>query len=193
VVKIDGAAAISGQTLFSGDTVQTATGSTSTLSLINSARFKLGSETSLRLEFSRSSLSGAIEKGHIDCLSPAGVGVEIKTVDASIVTDASQPAAFTIEVESCATTISVWNGRIDLRTANGARSLTAGERFSTGDAPPIPGPQQNLNKKTKIGLVVGIGAAVTVLLVAMTGKEKQEDEQFGGCVVIPSGESQPCR
>src|SRR2546425_6814220 len=62
-VAINGTRAESGQTLFSGSTIRTDTESESLVNLRNSGRLKLGSGTTLNLEFSKSTLSGSLTVG----------------------------------------------------------------------------------------------------------------------------------
>ena len=182
VVTIDGSPAISGQTIFSGSSIVTAERSESTLYLGNLTRLNLYDESKLTLEFSRSSLSGSLEQGSLRGFVPSSVRVDIVTADASIATDAGQPAAFSIQVESGNTTISVETGRVEIRTGNSLRSITAGESFSTGyGGPPSPGPQQNPSNRKRVRLFLGIGAAIAVLVVAIIGRD-HEDES--GCVLI---------
>jgi len=187
-VQINGAPVISGQTLFSGSRIRTSTESESILDLGNLARLKLDAETSLTIESSRLGLSASLDNGVVRALVPGGVQADITTADASITTDVSHPAAFSVSVDSCSTTLSVQAGRVRIRYANYLRSLRAGESLSTGD-PQLPnGTHNNLSKGKKIGLVMGIGGAITILLIALTREERIDEGSFGGCV-IASGES----
>lgn len=190
-VKIDGANASSGQTLFSGNTVKTAVESSSTLDLNNSTRLKVGPETEVTLEFSRFTVAGSVAKGRLDALIPAGVCAQMTTGDLSVINDVDQPAAFAVQVDSGVTIVTVKSGRIELHSSNHVQSLMAGESFATGIPAPIPD-VQNLNKKERVGIIAGIGAAVAILLVAMSGDKETMDEQFGGCIDLLSGDSN-CR
>lgn len=184
IVTIDGSPAISGQTIFSGSSIVTAERSESTLYLGNLTRLNLYDETSLRLEFSNSTLSGSLEKGSLRGFVPDGVRADIVTADAAISTDPGQPAAFNIQAESRNTTISVETGRVEIRSGNSLRSVTAGESFSISNgAPLLPGPQQNSNNRRMLWLFLGIGAAVAVLVVAVTGRD-HETPCSGGAVVL---------
>jgi hypothetical protein len=193
VVEVNGAPAVSGQTLFSGCNIRTSTASESTLDLGNVARLKLGAETSLRLESSQLGLSASLDSGGVRALVPGGVRVDIITADASIAADASQLAVFSVLVDACSTNLSVHTGRVEIRAGNNVRSVSSGESFSTAGGAPLPsGSQQNLSNSKKIGLFLGIGAAVAILVVAITGgDQKQQPSSFGGCVVVPSPSSNP--
>lgn len=186
VVQINGSPVISGQTLFSGSSIRTSTESDSTLNLDNLARLGIEAETSLTLESSKLGLSASIDEGAVCALVPGGVQAGIITADASITTDASQPAAFTLQVDSCSTTVSVQTGQVKIRSANYERSLLAGETLSTGDAQLPPGTRNNLSNGKKVGLVIGIGGAIAILLIALTRQEPVVDGPFGGTVIAPS-------
>lgn len=194
VVTIDGSLAISGQTLFSDSSIVTAERSESTLYLGNLTRLKLYAESTLTLEFSRSTLSGSLEKGSLRGFVPIGVRAEIVTADASIATDPDQPTAYSIQVEPGSTTISVETGRVEVRAGNSLRSITAGESFSTGySTPPSPGPPQNTNNRKWVWVFLGIGAAVAVLVVAIAGRDNEPPCEGGVVILSPSTGPGVCR
>ena len=98
-----------------------------------------------------------------------------------------------VQVEDDVTRISVERGRVDFCADGGSRTVSAGETFSTAlDAAGSPAPSLNLNKTEKVGLIAGIGTAITILLVAITG-DKTSDVPDSGCVVILSGTTGGCR
>ena len=186
VVKINGSPVMSGQTLFSGSHIRIGPESESTLELGNLARLKLEAETSLTLESSELGLSASLDNGTLRGLMPAGIRGGITTSDASIKTDAGQPAAFTVRVDSCSTTLTVQAGQVKIRSANYERSLLAGETLSTGEAQLPSGTHNNLSNGKKVGLAIGIGGAIAILLIALTREEPVVDGSFGGSVVNPS-------
>jgi len=178
-VAINGMRAESGQTLFSGSTIRTDTESESLVNLRNSGRLKLGSGTTLNLEFSESTLSGSLKEGSVDCASPTGVRAEIMTADGAIVADPVQPAQFRIQVEECNTKLSVQSGHVGIRTGAKVRWVAAGESFSTADAS-APVPQQNLNGKKKAGLIIGLGTAAAIIIWLIVRNHKN-------CTTVVSG------
>lgn len=187
VVSVSGSPVLSGQTLFSGCSISTSTESESTIHLGNLAHLKLDAETSLTLESSKLGLSASLDNGVVRALVSRGVQADITTADASITTDADQPAVFLVRVDSCSTTLSVQTGRVAIRSANYVRSVPAGESFSTSGAQLPSGTQHNFSKRKKVGLLIGIGGAISILLIALTGKEHVEEMPGGGCVIVPSG------
>lgn len=186
-VRINGSPGMSGQTLFSGSSIRTLSGAESTLELANRARLRLEAETSLKLESSALGLSASLDDGTVRVFAPAGIVGRMTTADASITADANQPAIFSVLADSCNTTVFVQSGRLEVHSANKIRSVSAGERVSTGGAPALPAPPQNLSGRKKAGLFLGIGGAIAILLMALTGKKKvTETPSFGGCVIILS-------
>lgn len=186
VVTIDGSPALSGQTLFSGSSIVTAKGSESRLDLGNLARLRLYAESKLTVEFSGSTLSGSLEQGTLHSFVPAGVRADIVASDASISTDPGQPAAFSIQVESGSSNISVETGRVEVRTGNSLKFVMAGESLSTSHGVlPSPRPQQNSNNRKWVWVFLGIGAAVAVLVVAVTGRDNEPPCEGGAVTLSP--------
>jgi hypothetical protein len=109
------------------------------------------------------------------------------TPDGVVATDSSRPVVLSVRVGVDGTRISVETGRIELRSGNNRRVLAAGETFSTlCDSWTVPIPQQNLNKSQKAGIIAGVGAGVAILLFAIIGRESNQQDNFGGCVIILS-------
>jgi hypothetical protein len=186
VVQVNESPVIPGQTLFSGSSIRTFREAESMLELGNQARFKLEAETSLMLESSKLGLSASLNNGTVRVFVPGGIRSAITTSDASITTDSNEATVFNVMTDSCNTTVSVQTGRLEVRAGNKLRFVSSGERLSTG-APGPPEPPQNLSGRKKAGLFLGIGGAIAILLIALTGKEKvTEMPGGGGCVIILS-------
>jgi ferric-dicitrate binding protein FerR (iron transport regulator) len=193
-VAIDGAPAVSGQTLFSGSLITTAEGSLLTLGLGNLARLELSAETSLKLDFSAPSVSGLLSSGQARLSIPPGLHANIVTANAVVVTDASQPAVFTVEVEPLGATVSVERGRVEMRAAGEAQTVIAGEILSTSDGsqsqPPL---QRGFSGGKRVGVVIGIAATIAVLIIALTGGDDGELPVRDCGPIVPSGVTDnPC-
>ena len=187
VIEIDGEIARSGQTLFSGCNIRTSATAGSALDLGNGTRLKLSAETSLRLDSTQLSLAASLESGVLRVVVPKGVRAEIATNDALITTDASQLSVFSVVAESCSTTLSVQAGRVELRTADGMRSVFAGDSFKTvAESSSRQPAKQSFSTGKKIGLFITIRVAVAAVLVAIRGGDQKQEQQFGGCVTVSS-------
>lgn len=188
MVTVNGSRARPGQTIFSGSSITTERQAWTIISLENSARLELNEATALNLDFSSAGLLGSLSDGEMDGFAPTGLRGEIKTVDASVVTDPAQPARFVIRVEACNTRVFVQSGRVEVRAWDRMQSLRAGESLSTAEQFPTA-PQENLSQRKRIGLIIGIGATLGVLLIALIGHDQKTPDDRPGSVCAPSGES----
>lgn len=193
VVKINGQNALSGQTVFSNSSVSTAANSESLIEYGNLARLKLDAESDLTVAASQQRLAGSLRKGRMLGSVPAGVLLDFQTADFSIATDAGKPVAFSVRTQECeGTSLSVSEGTVEVRTGDKVVTLKAGDSFSTFvDATTTQGTQQNFSHRKRVGLIIGISAAVTILLIAVIGRD-HEVAAPGGCIDLLSGESN-CR
>lgn len=192
IVSVDGVRATSGQTIFPGNHIATAWASESIIDLEKFSRLRLSPETELTLDFSRGNISGSLSKGAVRAFIPVGIPASIKTADAELLTDASQPTVFTVQVDDEATRVSVEKGRVDVRNGSKLQTVCAGEVFGT-DSSAQPLPPSNLTNRQKGGLFAVIGAAAVILALAIIGREETPQEQFGGCAILLSGPGSSCR
>jgi hypothetical protein len=193
MVTVNGSPAVTGQTLFSGSGIITSAESEMTLDLTSQAHLKLDRETSLTLESSEAGLAATLELGSMRALIPTSVRAGIRTPDAVITPDPSQAAAFSVLVEACNTTLIVQTGRVEIRSGDKVKSMSPGESFSTGGGPQAPSGSHSLSGRKKVGLMIGIGGAVAILLLAFRGEAQKDEGSFGGCVTILSpGASSGC-
>jgi hypothetical protein len=182
---INGLRAVQGQTLFPGGKVSTERKSELIANLDNGARLKLEAETNLLVWFSKSTVSGSIE-GTMQGSIPAGITARFETADATVSNDPTERAEFTVTTAECSTKLFVRAGRVTVRNNGKTATLNAGESMTT-DISNQPA-NQFLGKKKKWGLLIGIGAAVAIILAATTGGNDTTPEANNpGCVVAPSG------
>ncbi|HEX8500499.1 MAG TPA: hypothetical protein VF659_07915 [Pyrinomonadaceae bacterium] len=178
-LTVDGSPAAAGQTLFPGSAFGTAERSPAALALDNRARLELSGGTSLRLDFDASNVGGSLEAGGARVYAPRGVAATFVTADASVVSDAADgPALFGVQVSEDGTTLTVQEGRVEMRA--GGRSLTAAAgqtlRAAHGSGPePAPPQGQSSSGKKKAGLFVGIAAALAAVIIIVAG---QGDDAF---------------
>src|SRR5438477_95967 len=116
----------------------------------------------------------------------------IADADFSIASDAGKPVTFSVRTQECeGTSLSVSEGAVDIRTGDKVRTLKTGDNFSTFVDAPTQGAPQNFTHRKRVGLIIGISAAVTILLIAVIGRD-HEVAAPGGCIDILSGQS-TCR
>lgn len=195
VVTVGEVPATSGLTIFSGSRVVTAAKSAAIVELGGYGRLILSEQTELALDFSDESVSGSVKEGNVQVFLPVAKPLTLNTPAGVVVTDSSEVAVLSVQVNDAATVISVERGRVELRDSKGgkgSRTVLPGETFSAaGNCPAMPTPGNNLNSKAKIGLVAGIGAGLAILLFAITGDDGEDAEEFGGCVIILSPTTDP--
>lgn len=178
-LNVDGLPAVAGQTVFPGSSFDTAANSRSALELGNRARLELSGATTLRLEFSDESLGGVLGAGAARVSVPRSVNASLTTADASVVSDAADPALFTLEVSAEGTTLSVQSGRVEMRAGGASRAAGAGETLRAAHgSQPAPPQGNSLSSRKRAGLFIGIAAAVATVLLIIAGRDN-DDEEFG--------------
>ena len=193
VVKINGQNAMSGQTVVANSSVLTAANSESLIEYGNLARLKLEAESDLTVDASQQRIAGSLRKGRMLGSLPAGVSLDFQTADFSIASDAGKPVTFSVRTQECeGTSLSVSEGAVAIRTGDKVRTLKTGDNFSTFvDATTTQGTSQDFSHRKRVGLLIGISAAVAILLIAVIGRD-HEVAAPGGCIDILSGQS-TCR
>lgn len=193
-VTVNDVPALSGLTVASGSHIVTSGGSSSILELGNRTRMLLAAQTELALDFSDKSISGTLQKGGLHVFLPANRTLTLSTPTAVIATDGSEMVAVNIQLADGASSITVEQGWVELRSGNSKRTLMAGETLSNAvNSSTLPIPQQNLSQTKRIGILAGIGGGLAILLIALTLGDHEDD--FGGCVITlsPIDGQQPCR
>lgn len=191
-VLVDGTPGLSGQTCFSGSTFVVAERSRSTLTLRNRGSVELSAETTLKLDFSDESATGALDGGRLRVFVPAGVAARFTTADATVHSDSGQPALFSVEIErGGATTVSVELGQVEMSAGKRTEVVSAGQFLSTnGGSQPLPSPRFSGKQKVILGIGFGLLGAVAAIIFTRKPAERLD---FGGCVVTgsPGGDPDP--
>lgn len=197
-VKVDGLKAISGQTVFSGNSIYTTHNSHATIIFGRLGRIELLSDTSLKLSFDEASLTSMLDDGSMRVSIPAGVRMTVTTKDAAVVTDDTQPAAFSISIKEGQTIVTTRTGRVYLHVDGEAKEVAAGQSITVNSAGISANTStqqsagtQNFNGGRLAALLVAVGSAITIAAVVVTGRDENKDEplDFGGCVIASGGES----
>jgi len=190
-VTIDGARGTSGQTIFSGSQIVTSEASESIIDLGRFTRLRLLSGTDFTLEFSSQAISSTLSEGAVRGFIPPGTSVTVKTPGGEVITDPSQPAEFVVQVDGDVTKVTVDRGRVQLRVENRLQAVSAGEVFATDSG--RQSQSSGLSNRQKVGILGAIGAAATILAIVLTGRNEEEEFEFGDCVIILSGPGSTCR
>jgi hypothetical protein len=190
-VTINGQPAISGATVFSGSVISTAVNSSATVGLGKLGRVELLPSTSVKLTFNETSISAALDAGRVRVSTAAGVSSVVTTKDGAAIADASDAAAFMVDVECGNTIVASQAGRVELRAGNKSTPVAAGTQETAGTAQ--PGTRcTRLTTATQFGklhggalaaLLLGVGGAIAAIIVAATHRNNLN---FGGVINVVS-------
>lgn len=189
-VAVDGLPAVRGQTFFSGSRLEAAGKSLSLLGLDNQGRVELSGAAALRLDFDEAHMGGPLEAGQLRVYAPRGVAADFATADARVMTDARESVSFRLRTAGGFTEVSVQSGALEVRANGSARTLKAGETYSTA---PDPQTRQNLSGRKRVGLFVAIAGAAALVVIAFAARGGDEEMlDFGGCIIVLSPGSESC-
>jgi ferric-dicitrate binding protein FerR (iron transport regulator) len=187
-VHVNGGGAFTGGTIFSDSTIDTGHAARAKISLDRASSIELAEETSLKLGFSDSSITGTLNAGRMRVSVPPGMLTSITASDVSLLADASQPATFSVKTEQNGVTLSVEAGQLNVTRGKATQVITAGQVFSTvSDSASQSASQQHLSGAGKVRLALGIGGAIALIAIILSGQgENQAPTE--PCVVILSGD-----
>jgi ferric-dicitrate binding protein FerR (iron transport regulator) len=197
-LSVDGMPAVAGQTVFPGSSFDTGEGARPLLELGNRARLELSGRTALKLDFNDESVGGALGAGATRVYAPRGVAASLTTADASVLSDAAEPALFRLEVSAEGTTLTVQLGRVEMRAGGAARTVSAGEtlRSSGGSAPAEPqggnDDDDDDDDRKRAAIILGVGGAIAAILIVIAARDDDDaDDEDDGCIPILSGDVPP--
>jgi ferric-dicitrate binding protein FerR (iron transport regulator) len=192
LAKVDGELAVSGQTLFSGSTVETAQDATSIINLGARGRIGLLGDSSLRLSFEESALLCSLNTGSTRVSVPQGIKISVETKDALVFSDGAQPAIFSVGFWNDDLMVVVMKGRVELRTSERTRQVSAGQfAFVEDNAQRQSSGRKKLNRRKLAAILLPIGGALAVLAFVF-GRDSNNMLDFGGCVVVSGMTSSQC-
>jgi hypothetical protein len=190
-VTVNGQSAISGATIFSDSTLQTASGSSAVVSLGKLGRVELLPNTTMKISFNESSITGMLESGRTRVSVPANVNATVNTKDASVIADITQADAFTVDTECGNTIVATQVGKVEMRAGSKVSQVAAGSQDTAGQA--APGTRCT-RLRTEGMRGIGGGALAALLLAAggaiaaaiFAGRSGNNDLEFGGGATIVS-------
>lgn len=189
-VSVNGTSAISGATVFSDSTVTTAQNSSAVVSLGKLGRVEVLPNSSLKLSFNETGITGMLSQGRVRLSTSSGVNATVTTKDGAAVADMNQPNVFMVDVECGNTVVSTQSGRVELRAGNSVKQIAAGSQDAAGQA--IPGTRctrfqqpemRGLGGGALAALLLAAGGAVAAAILAAT---QDNDFDFGGNTVVIS-------
>jgi hypothetical protein len=189
-VSVNGTSAISGATVFSDSTVTTAQNSSAVVSLGKLGRVEVLPNSSLKLSFNDTGVTGMLSQGRVRLSTSSGVNATVTTKDGAAVADSNQPNVFMVDVECGNTVVSTQSGRVELRAGNSVKQIAAGSQDAAGQATPgtrctrFQQPEMHgLGGGALAALLLAAGGAVAAAIIAAT---QDNDFDFGGSTVVIS-------
>jgi len=189
-VTVNGTSAISGATVFSDSTVTTAKGSSAVVSLGKLGRVEVLPESSVKLSFNETGVTGMLDQGRVRVSSSSGMSAVVTTKDGSAVADSAQPNVFTVDVECGNTLVATQSGRVELRAGNAVKQIAAGNQDMAGQATPgtrctrFTQPEmRGIGGGALAALLLAAGGAVAAAIIAAT---QDNDFNFGDDVIVIS-------
>jgi hypothetical protein len=187
-VTVNGTSAISGATVFSDSTITTSKGSSAVVSLGKLGRVELLPESSLKLSFTETGLTGMLNSGRVRVSSSSGVGASVSTKDGMAVADVNQPNVFMVDIECGNTLVTTQSGRVELRAGDSVKQIAAGNQDTAGTATPgtrctrfEQADMAGIGGGALAALLLAVGGAVAAAIIA----SQDDDFEFGdGPIVI---------
>jgi ferric-dicitrate binding protein FerR (iron transport regulator) len=195
LAKVDGELAVSGQTLFSESKIETTRDAISIVNLGARGRFWLLEDSSIRLSFDASTIRCLLGAGKARFSVPEGIRASVETEDASVISDDAQPAVFSVGFWNEELIVAVVKGRVELRTEERTRQLSAGQFAFVEDSAQTQagGKKKKWSGRKLAAILLPIGGALAVLAFVFTRGDSNTPTSFGGCVIAPSGMTDvPC-
>ena len=193
-VSVNGASAISGATVFSDSTITTADKSSAVVSLGKLGRVELLPNTSLKLNFTDTGVTGSLAAGRVRFSTPTGITASVTTKDGSAIADIAQPNVFTVDVECGNTVVNTQSGRVELRAGNTTKQIAAGNQDAAGQA--APGTRcARLTRGDTFGgisggalaaLLAAAAGAVAAAIIAATSDDQDFDVGGGSTTISPT-------
>ena len=190
-VALNGQKAISGLTIFSECLIVTAPGSIASVSLGKLGRIELSPNTKLRLSFAANSITGLLSAGRARFSTSADVSLNLTTPDGSVLVDGSQATSLVVNAESGHTSVVTETGEAELRSRNATTMIVAGEIGAAGSMQSTK--KDDGDQKPHGGsfwaawLATGSVIAAAIWVVTHEKQAHENDLDFGGTVVVPSG------
>jgi len=189
-VSVNGTSAISGATVFSDSTIATAKGSSAVVSLGKLGRVEVLPESSLKLSFTDTGVTGMLDSGRVRVSSSSGISAVVTTKDGSAVADNAQPNVFTVDVSCGDTLVATQSGRVELRAGNTVKQVAAGNQDTAGAATPgtrctrfTQPDMRGIGGGALAALLLAAGGAIAAAIIAAS---QDTDVDVGDDVIVIS-------
>lgn len=173
-VMINGTQAISGATVFSDSKIKTSRNSGATINLGKLGRVQLGPESEMALRFGEGNIGGNLMAGRAVVSAPAGVSINVATVEGVATADGKQAATLTIDVTCGNTRVAASRSAAKVTSGSKVEVVAAGSEVAVGQAQAprcarlsTASQAQELSSGALAALIIaGVGGAVAGIVAA---------------------------
>jgi len=190
-VTVNGQAIVSNSTVVSGSSIVTGDNSTAVISLGKTGRVELLANSSIKLNFSDTGITGILSEGKARVSNAAGVATTVTTKDSAIIADAGQANSFSVEVECSHTHVDTISGLVTMRSGTNDKQVAAGtdavagNLSQTGCQPCLrPGPDVPVASIGALPLLAILLAAAGGVGTAILLGSSTDTTTGGGTVVV---------
>jgi hypothetical protein len=179
--SLNGIAAISGLTVFSGSKLKTADAGSATITVGKQGRFELGSGTDMVLNFAPNSVGGELLHGRAVLSVPAGVSIAVSTPEGRVVTDGGKPAVVAVDMTKERARVVSYLGEAKVVSAGRTESVNFGEEVVLQ--------RESSTRGWKHGRLMALGAAGAAGAAGVVGAAGTAATagQIGGTVATAAG------
>ncbi|MDQ5844901.1 MAG: hypothetical protein M3539_06345 [Acidobacteriota bacterium] len=133
-IKVNGKSVAPGFEIASGDTVETAKGSSAVVSLGKLGRVEALPASKMNITFDDSSMTIKLEAGAARITKAEGMTATVSTKDATVVAMTPLQASFVVDIGCGNTLVIVSAGNVELRAGSSVKQIAAGSQDSAGQA-----------------------------------------------------------
>lgn len=133
-IKVNGKSVPPGFEVASGDTVETAKGSSAVVSLGKLGRVEALPASKMKITFDDTSITIKLEAGRVRITKAESMTATVSTKDAEVVAMTPLEASFVVDTECGNTLVTVSSGNVELRAGNSVKQIAAGSQDSAGQA-----------------------------------------------------------
>ncbi len=195
-VTVNGNPTTVNTTIGSDSTIVTGANSSAVVSLGKLGRVEMQADSSLKLQFTTTSIVGILSAGKVRVSNASGVASTVTTKDAAIIGDPAQANTFDVEVECSHTHADAIAGSVTMRSGATEKQVAAGTGSVAGNleqtgCTPCPRPGGDRGAFPVAGLSTGALAAIILGALGAAGAaiffgSKGNDVTSSGTTVIVS-------
>ena len=176
---INGARAIAGESVFSGDRVLTQGGSMASVSIAGGNEVVLGESTSVRIKREEERVAVALEHGRLECLSVISPPIIVVARGTQIV-PSKNGGLYVIELTGDRLRVTAKKGDADLESVNGTVTIAEGKTLVATVETPVRS-KGRVIKYVIMAAGIGAGAGLALVLTGTNSGCTVSSSNVGNC------------